>query len=891
MSRAPAPATGYGRPVAGGSGARLVAHRALANPAPVAAVAINVLVVCTLVAGLAASLTLLQRDALRSALDLAPPEETVLAVTSPYDDEAAAAQDAAVRAALAPLVDVAGGGVVSLAESGTYDRAGARRSDEGVGFTAIAGADPWLETVDGSLPTAGDGPLEVAAPDGSDLAVGDALTVVSRTDGRRVAATVVGTWAAGEGSQRWLGPVDPRSLLVSPDAFGEVAGTGTLARWRAVPDLDALEPDQLATLSDAVGTTLGEVDAAGEEVSASVQSDTGLVEVLDDRARELTVLRALLLVPAGLLMLVAAAGLVLVAAGLADVRRGEESLLRSRGAGYRQLAAPTVVETLVVCGAAALVAPLLSWAVVRIGDVRPPLDPAAWAGSSLAAGACAVALSIPVVVRAVTGDRGQQLSAERQRRRGLTLLVTTVLVVLGLGALALVTLRGFGDTVESATVRSTSVDPLLVASPALVLLAITVVTSVLVLPPAFRLLATAAASRGVPLAIGARFASRAPVTAVPVALATTLAVGTLAFAAVEHSSSAAARDDRAAYVAGPDARVLAPSGAARAGAGTEQQVLAALPGVEQAVGVHRSTVFLEDLRAEVLVTDVAPRAALFGPEAPGVDVSALTSAGSGPVPVALSEQLATRASLQVGDTLTVTMLGIPTQVEVAATVPYVRTVPDGSGAVLADAATLLPVLEREGFADEPTEWWLDVVDGGSDEVAAALSDRADVAREVVTTAEVLRRLDDDPSTGGAALGQVLLLTGTGCLVVGGLLLLSVVLLRRRERAAQAWMLGTAGAGRRDLLGVLGVEYAVTTAAGVVTGVLAGTLVAAITLVSMTLGPDGRLLVPAPTLVLPWPVLVTAPGAMVLVPLLGMLWLTRRDHARTLDADAPVGGPR
>jgi hypothetical protein len=861
----------------------------------VVSVAINVLVVCTLVSGLAASLGLLQRDALRSALTLAPAEETVLAVTSPYADEDPSAQDGAVRAALAPLVEVAGGDVVSLAESGTYDVAGVRRADEGVRFTAIAGADPWLEAVEGALPATSSGPLEVAVPVGSDLRVGADLTVVSRTDDRRVPATVVGTWTPAAGSERWLGPLDPGALLVSPDAFGEVAGTGTLARWRAVPDLDALGPEQLATLSTAVGTTLDEVDAAGEEVSASVQSDTGLVDVLGARARELTVLRALLLVPAGLLMLVAAAGLVLVASGLADVRREEESLLRSRGAGYRQLAAPTVAETLVVCGAAALVAPLLASAVVRIGDVRPPLDPAAWVGSLVAAGACAVALSIPVVVRAVTGDRGEQLGAERQRRRGLTLLATTVLVVLGLGALAVVTLRGFGDAVGSATVGSTSVDPLLVASPALLLLAIAVVTATLVLPPALRLVAAAAASRGVPLAVGTRFASRAPATAVPIALAATLAVGTLAFATVERSSSAAARDDRAAYVSGPEVRVVAPTGVARAGAEAERRELAALPGVEGVVGVHRSTVFLEDLRAEVLVTDTTPRPALFGDEAASVDVAGLGGpAASGTVPVALSEQLAEQASLGVGDTLTISMLGIPTQVEVAATVPYVRTVPDGSGAVLADAATLLPVLAEEGFADEPTEWWLDVVEGGSDPVgtvASALADRPDVAREVVTTAGVLRRLDDDPSTGGAALGQVLLLTGAGCLVVGALLLLSVVLLRRRERADLAWMLGTAGAGRRDLLGVLGVEYAVIAAAGVVTGVLAGTAVAALTLVSMTLGPDGQLLVPAPELVLPWPVLLTAPVGMVLVPLLGMLWLTRRDHARALSSDQTGGGLR
>ncbi len=985
-------------------------RRALSNPAPVVSVAINVLVVCTLVSGLAASLTLLQADALRSSLGLAAPDDTVLTATSPYDDDAAGAQDDALRAALAPLVEVAGGDVVTLNESGTYDVAGDRAAaPDGLTFASVDGADDHLVATRGALPADGTGPLEVAAPDDSGLDVGDRITLVSRTDDRELPVVVAGTWSPAPDSDRWLGDLDPGALLVSSSRFGDVAGTGTLARWRAVPDIDALGPDQLAELSAEVGVVTSDALAAGEDVSSPVQVASGLVEVLHTRARELTVLRALLLVPAGLLMLVAAAGLVLVASGLAGVRRGEGSLMRSRGASYRQLAGPTIVETLVVCGVAALVAPPVASAVIRIGDVRPPLDGAAWVGSAIAAAACALALSIPVVVRAVTGDRGQQLAAEKQRRQALTLLMTTVLVVTGLGALAVITLRGFGDAVGSATVASTSVDPLLVASPALLLLAVAVIASLLVLPLVFQLLARLVGSRGVPLSLGTRFAARSPATAVPLALVITLAVGTLAFAAVTRSSSAAARDDRADYTAGADVRVTAPSPVLRAGVAEERSRLAALPDVEAVREVYRDDAFLEDLPAEVVVTDVSTATGqnLFGPEAGGVDASALADApwsdraigvaipagtrrlavsvadagwervdllladaggavsvapaavagdtatarlgevtgdvrlvgvrsdadrpddrrarpdasvvadgdelatdaswwdAGGPqlvtfgaepalpvtVPVALSEDLAASASLSVGDTLTFSVLGIPTQLEVVTTVPYVRTVADGDGAILLDTATLLPSLVVAGFSDEPDEWWLDVAEGAEDQVTAALADQPDLAREVVTREAVARQLDTDPSTGGAALGQVLVLTGTGCLVVGGLLLFSVVLLRRRERAEQAWMLGTAGANRRDLLGVLSWEYAVVAGAGAVAGVVAGTAVATVTLVSMTLGPDGQLLVPAPELVLPWPVLVAAPTVMTLVPLLAMVWLTTRDQARTLDADEMGRGRR
>src|SRR5688500_2257947 len=117
--------------------------------------------------------------------------------------------------------------------------------------------------------------------------------------------------------------------MFTPDRFAELASAGTAAHWRAVPALTDLGTAELQPLSAAVTAALTELEAVAEARSTTVQPETGLVDALTDRSRELTTLRALLLVPAGLLVLVAGAGLLLVAAGLADVRRDEESLLRS----------------------------------------------------------------------------------------------------------------------------------------------------------------------------------------------------------------------------------------------------------------------------------------------------------------------------------------------------------------------------------------------------------------------------------------------------------------------------------------------------------------------------------------------------------------------------------
>ncbi len=989
----------------GASTGALALRRARTHPAPVAAVLVNVLIVCTLVAGLGASLSLLQQEALGTALLAEPAEQSTVAVFSPYDGDDPTTQQDLVDAALAPVTAVAGGDTVLVTESGSYDLVAPGRPTWT--FAAATGADGRLDLGGADAPRAGaGGPVEVAAPAGSDLAVGDPLELVGRADDRSVRAVVVATWTPAPDAERWLADLGGDELLVAPEEFPELAGASASSRWRAVPDLDRLAPDDLDELSGAVTEAEAELAAVGETLSATVQSDTELGPVLGARARELVVLRALLLVPAALLLLLGAASLFLVAGGLADSRRDDESLLRSRGAGYRQLVGPTVLETLVLCAAAAAVAPLLARLVIRIGDVRPPLDAAAWVASGVAAAVCAIALVVPVVLGVMSGDRGQQLSAERQRRRTMTALLAGVLFVAVLGGLAVVQLRAFGDTVGDATTSTRTVDPMVVSAPALLLLALAVVVALLLLPPVFALVARTLGGQGVAVALGTRFAARATRQVVPLALVVILAAGTLSFAAIQFASSAAARDARADFEAGADIRVRPPVDVLRASAAREQAELAAVPGVEGVRAVRRGSTFVDDLAAEVLVADLdavlaadvlpaasrgadvwsglvvrpwqdpavgvplpdgASRLVVTSPDVDlestdamfvgsagevltipgerqggrivvdlagslppdvrlaglrtgaevavgdqpsiglrvsvrvdGEEVAAqgrLSNPGSGSwlmfgdvpdlpaaVPALLTDDLASEAALAVGDTIEVPVLGLSTAVRVVGTVPYLRTIgSSSSGGLLLDAGSLLPTLLAGGIAEAPDEWWLTVDADRESRVVSTLLERPELAADLTTRADVERRLDDDPSTGGAALGRVLVLTAVGCLLVGCLLLLSVVLLRRRERAAQDRVLVVVGAPQRDLVGILGVEYLITTCAGALAGGVLGAVVAGVTLRSMTLGPDGRLLVPAPELVVRWPLLLLGLAVLVVVPLLAMLALRRLDHGREATA--------
>lgn len=990
--------------------------RARAHPAPLVAVVVNVLIVCTLVAGVGASLPLAQQASLATGLAQLPAQAAVVTVISPYDDEDPGQQDEVVSGALMPVTEIAGGEVVRRLDSGSYDvEVPGRPTVTFAAFSSTAGTDADLLDYEQGQPPrpreTDDAAIEIAVPAGSPLRLDQRIELTNRADDRRVTGVVVGVWTPVTDAERRLGELDSDLVVVAPQDFGALAGAGTSATWRAAPALDAVEPDQLDELSTAVATvTTRGVEAAAAELSASVRADTGLVAAIDERARELVVLRALLLVPAVMLLLLGGGCLFLVAAALAQARRTEEGLLRSRGAGSRQLIAPTAAESALLCAGSAAVAPLLAAAVIRIGDLRPPLTPAAWAASGVAALVCLIALVAPVLLRAVTGDRGEQLSVEKQRRRAWTSLVAGVLVVVALGVLAVAQLWGFGATVADASVGGAGVDPLLVAAPGLLLLTLAVLTALLVLPLLLQLIARLVGARGVSFALGSRFAARAPGRTVPLALVVILASGTVAFAAIQQTSSAAAREARADYEVGADVRVTTPPDAIRGGVTAERAALRKPGGVQAVTAVRRSDLFLEGLAAEALVIDLTDATAgqVLSPgvdwqrlvdrpwrdpevgvplpdgttgltlEVPDVDLTSVTVAladaeggvrllparGAGgrvelelgtavddtrlvtvrtgstdaaldppdrtgkvaavvtaetgtdeatevtragrwwtpgdselvtfgrrvvpqrPTPVLLTDELARQASVAIGDTLEIRPLGTTLPVEVAATAPYLRTVAGPGGGILLDAGSVLPVLLAAGYTDAPDEWWLTVAEGRADAVATAVAHDPAVAETVTTRADVVRRLDDDPSTGGAALGQLLVLTGGGSLVVGGLLLLSVVLLRRRERAAQDRTLVTVGARRRELLGVLGSEYALTTGAGILAGIALGAVVAQVTLTSMTLGPDGRLLVPAPELAVPWTALLLPLAAMALLPLLAMVVLTRLDHARDL---GPRGG--
>ncbi|HEX6246308.1 MAG TPA: FtsX-like permease family protein [Nocardioidaceae bacterium] len=862
-------------------GTRLIAlRRSSVDAGSVVAVLTTVLVVCALVTGVVASLPSLQQEALGSALRQLPADDTVVEATSSYRADRAAAQDEAVRAALQPVVAVAGGALVRQAQTVAHEAAGGATWPFAA-ITADGGADgEVISAVEGRLPEgAVDGrpadgePVEVAVPAGDDAAppVGSRLVLTSPLDGSRVRAEVVGVWRPASEGVSAVGSSGQASLLVAEDSFAALAPRAASVRWRAAPDLDALQPHDLDRLRAAAAGADHAVETAGESTGAAVRVQNPLVAIAEARERELLAQRTLLLVPALLLLMLGAAAAVLVATALAETRRRDDALLRSRGADRRHVVGPTALEATLVCVLGAVLGPVLAAGVVRIGGTAPELGPSAWVAGAVAAAVCWVALVVPVAVRAFSGDRGEQLSVERRRRRTLTTLIAVTLLMVALGVVALVRLEGFAATVAAAG-GGAEVDPLLVAAPALLLLSVVTVLALVLLPLLFALTERSLRTRGVALAVGTRAVSRAPSRAVPLALAVALVAGAIVFATVERASQQEAREARASYDVGADVRVAAPVRAVRAGGQAEREALVGLPGVEGVSGVRRSLDFIDDVAAEVVVAeldDEAGRALVAGADDPEGTAAALTSTGTPAVPVAVTADLVDDAALEQGSELELTIGDARVALRVAAVLPWVPTLDEGRGGVLVDAAALRAQAPR-ALGDDPDEWWLTVRAADVETVAQELRQRGDLAGAVLTRDQALRRLAADPGTGGAALADVMTVTALGALVIGGVLLGSVVVLRRRDREQQIGFLRALGAPRHDLTLTTATEYTVTTGGGVLAGAVAGMVTAAVALRATALGSGGQPLVPAPALEVPWSWMLLLLSLLLVVPLAALL---------------------
>ncbi|MFE2066634.1 FtsX-like permease family protein [Streptomyces sp. NPDC059467] len=625
--------------------ARVRAHRLL-----LAAALLTVLLTTAVLATLTAYSGAIGDAALRHSLDdprNAADTSLVVKAEVPYEGRTAA--DSAVRKGARRVFDGLPLTVRTLTRSGPYALPGRTDGSGDPDLTFFAALDTGqVRLVSGRMPGPAAGTdVEVALPQTAarqlGLRPGSRLTLTDRLDGPAVRVRVTGLYRPADVTAPYwqlddlLGRGIKKSgfttygpLLADPAVLGGRRVSAGTSAWLASAGFAAVTTGHTDTLRRAArsGVAALRKDPALTGMTAST---TSLPDVLDRVDRSLRVARSTLLIVTLQLTLLAGYALLLVARLLSAERREETRLLRARGASGTRIAGLAAAEASLLAVPAAVCAPLLAGpltqllagegALARI-DLRLEV-PAGGRGTVwlvAAASSLTCALAVTLAQRASFGGTGLfRHAAVRRPVRGAgngaagphsaagTLrtvrrpaLASSAKAGADLGLLTLAAVAYW--QLRRHPAGATDLDPLLIAAPALALLAGTVLTLRL-LPPLARLAERrAAAGRGLSSALAAWQFGRRPARNAPPVLLLVLAVALGMLAIGQATSWTRSQDDQADFAAGAPVRVLA---AGDGGLG-RTDIYAALPGVHAAAPAVRTTLPLSgDRTATVLALDTA----------------------------------------------------------------------------------------------------------------------------------------------------------------------------------------------------------------------------------------------------------------------------------------------
>ncbi|WP_326562088.1 FtsX-like permease family protein [Micromonospora sp. NBC_01796] len=601
---------------------RLVLRRARAVRGLLLAATGATLIAAALLTGLAGYSRQVVDTGTASAIDSSAPEERSILVRGSTGGSADALRDrdAALRreisAGLAglPAPVSAAGYAAGRQLSGPVGKA--VPDGDGVVFGSVVFLDNLAEHAElssGNWPQPGANPVQTALAEPVakilGVAVGDRIPVTDRVTGRVSNLAVAGIWH----------PRDPEAAYwrLSPDvAEGHAAQSSTYgpltvdradfinhfaanasAAWLVEPDLNGASVAQLGRLADTVrGLTAELPKAAG--LGTSGITTTAVDRLAERLERANLVGRSALVTPMLLVIVLGGYALVLVAALLVEQRRGENSLLRARGAARNQLAGLAVREATLVVLPAALLAPLLATEGLRLADRVPMLAsvglrfdaqpaPLTWLVAALAAIGCALAIIGPSLRRSGTYV-AELASRSRPSRRAVAQRAGIDLALIALAVLGWLQLRQYSSPLAGA--RSTGqlgIDPLLAATPTLGVLA-GAVLALRVLPPITRLAERLVDRKPwTATMFGTWQAGRRPHAGPVLLLALAVAVSTLAWCLA--STSERSLRDQAAHQVGTDLRLVETSDAPPAG---RAEALAGLPGVREVLPAWRESLRL-----------------------------------------------------------------------------------------------------------------------------------------------------------------------------------------------------------------------------------------------------------------------------------------------------------
>ncbi|MFJ5266194.1 FtsX-like permease family protein [Streptomyces sp. NPDC088387] len=611
---------------------RFVLLRGRAHRLLLAAALLTVLLTTAVLATLAAYAGAIGDAALRHSLqDQHNAADASLIVKADVDADQRAAADGAVADAARRTFAGLPVTVRTFQRSGPYALPAALRPKDSKAspdepdlthFAALDRSQVRIES--GRLPRTAQGYVEAAVPHTTaerlGLRAGDRLTLTDRLRGPDVRVRITGVyrpttpsaayWQLDELQGRGVkqGGFTTYGPLLAADGTltGGAVSTGT-SGWLASADFTALTTDRIDALREAARTGASGLREQ-EALSGTTAASTQLPAVLDRIERSLLVSRSTLLIIALQLVLLAGCALLLVARLLSAERAGETRLLRARGGSRARIALHAALESVLLAVPALLLAPLLAGpltrllagqgALDRIGlrlDVSGVGDAGVWLVAAAAALGCALAVTLPAL--ASVGFRaGRARALPGAVRAGADV---------GLLVVAGVAYWQTSGVVADDTSGTLGIDPLLVAAPALALLAGTVLTLRL-LPPVARLAERrAAGGRGLAAALAGWQLSRRPMRGAGPVLLLVLAIALGMLAIGQGASWDRSQDDQADFRAGTPVRVVG-AGEPEPGRAVEY---AGLPHVDSAAPAVRGGQTLSGNRtATVLALDTGQAA-------------------------------------------------------------------------------------------------------------------------------------------------------------------------------------------------------------------------------------------------------------------------------------------
>ena len=297
---------------------------------------------------------------------------------------------------------------------------------------------------------------------------------------------------------------------------------------------------------------------------------TGLPAILAEADRSLLVSRTGVFVLMLQLVVLAAYALVLTAGLIVDHRRLDTALLLSRGGSPFQVAVLALPEALLVAIPATILAPWLAAALLRLFNTAGPLagigleiEPTVASEAYLAAGAAGLGCAILLILPAFLASRtfvAEETGRSRGETRSLGQRIGLDLALLVLTAVGLWQLRLYGAPVTRTVQGTLGFDPLLVAAPAIAMLAGSVL-ALRVVP----LLARAAervamGGRALVGSLGTRQLARRPLRYTRASLLLMLAISMGVFAVSYTTTWTSSQRDQAEYQSGADIRMTPKGG-------------------------------------------------------------------------------------------------------------------------------------------------------------------------------------------------------------------------------------------------------------------------------------------------------------------------------------------